>query len=40
MEFLHIRCISFDVQHFAIDFKGIYSVFKILGEMKLHVSSI
>lgn len=27
MGFLQIRCISFDAQRFAVDFKGIYSVF-------------
>jgi hypothetical protein len=40
MGFRHIRCVSFDAQRFAIDFKGIYCVSKILEEIKDHVCII
>jgi len=37
MGFLQIRCVSSDALRFAIDFKGIYSVSKILEGTKSHV---
>ena len=37
MGFLNIRCVSYDAQRFLIEFKGIYSVSKILENTKVHV---
>jgi hypothetical protein len=37
MGFLNIRCVPYDAQRFGIDFKRIFSVSKVLEEIKVHI---